>query len=503
MKLLTTTVLLASTVVSTADEIPFYIGTYTSAEGSQGIYRAILTTTTGTISKPTLAAKANSPNFLALHPNGDFLYSVESPGKVSAFAIQPDGTLERLNSQPSHGAGPCHVSVDPAGKNLLVANYGGGSLACLPIQKDGSLSAATTVYENTGSGPNPKRQTKPHLHSIYPDSTNRFVYACDLGTDEVLIFQFKPESGKLTLADPRSSKVPPGGGPRHLALHPNGQFAFVNNELTSSVTAFKRDPSTGALTPMQTISTLPGGKPVPGNSTAEIFLHPKGKWLYVSNRGHDSIATYNVGEDGKLSVIEIQPAGVAVPRGFGIDPSGRWLVVAGQKSNNLTALAIDPKSGKLSPGPNKVEVGRPVCVVFTELGKVADSEQPPLEFYLAESQPAEGLTKTTIARSDETIYLHSEPVITSSDIASARATMGNNGQPAISLHFTPAGSKKLKQATAANLGERLAIVVHGTTISAPKIISVIATDAMVTGQFSQEEAEKIAEAINAAAGSSR
>ena len=498
MKLLSAFVVLACAAVCAADEIPFYIGTYTSENGSQGIYRAVLDTQSGEISEPTLAAKANGPSFLALHPTGEFLYAVESPEKVSAFAVQADGTLDRLNTQSSHGAGPCHVAVDRAGKNLLVANYGGGSLACLPIKADGSLAEATTVFENRGSGPNPKRQMKPHLHAIYPDSTNRFVYACDLGTDEVLVFQFDAKNGKLSLAEPRSAKVPAGGGPRHLALHPDGRFAFANNEMTSSVTAFKRDPETGTLTPLQTISTLPEGKPVPGNSTAEIFLHPNGKWLYVSNRGHDSIAAYNIGDDGQLSVIEIQAAGVSVPRGFGIDPSGRWLVVAGQKSNNLTALAIDPKNGELSAGPNTVAVGQPVCVVFTEPAKVAESEHPPLEFYLAESEPAEGLTKVTVARSDEVVYLPAKPAITSGDIASASAAKDNNGKPAIHLTFTPEGGKKLKQVTTANQGKRLAIVVDGATISAPRIVSAIAKQAMITGNFSGEEVERIVGAINAA-----
>ena len=503
MKYLSAFAVLGCAAVCAAGEIPFYIGTYTSEDGSQGIYRAVLDTDSGVISEPTLAAKASGPSFLALHPNGEFLYAVESPETVSAFAVGADGMLDRLNSESSHGAGPCHVSVDRAGKNLLVANYGGGSLACLPIKADGSLAEATTVFENRGSGPNPKRQTKPHLHAIYPDSTNRFVYACDLGTDEVLVFEFDAETGKLNLAEPRSAKVPAGGGPRHLALHPDGRFAFANNELTSSVTAFERDPKTGALTPLQTISTLPEGKAVPGNSTAEIFLHPNGRWLYVSNRGHDSIAAYQVGDDGQLSVIEMQAAGVSVPRGFGIDPSGRWLVVGGQKSNDLTALAIDPESGELAAGPNMVAVGQPVCVVFTESAKVAESERAPLEFYIVESEPAEGLTKVTVARSDELIYLHSEPAVTSEDVESAGAAKDNNGKPAIHLTFTPEGGKKLKQVTTANQGKRLAIVVNGTTISAPIIAAVTGKEGVISGRFSREEAETIAESISAAAGGSR
>jgi 6-phosphogluconolactonase len=355
-------------VAQAADDVPFYIGTYTSEGGSRGIYRAELNTSTGELSQPTLAAEANGPSFVAVHPNGKFLYGVHEPtgGDVSAFRIEADGKLSKINSQSSGGGGPCHVSVSPDGRNVFTASYGAGSLACLPIKADGSLAEPSEVVQNAGTGPNKSRQEGPHLHAIYADASNRFVYACDLGTDEVLMFRLDSPTGSLAPLSPRSAKVPPGGGPRHLALHPNGRFVFVNDEMTSAVTVFERDKSSGVLNPVQTISTLPDGRDVPGNSTAEIFLHPNGKWLYVSNRGHDSIAAFSVGEDGKLSVLQIAPAGVSIPRGFGIDPSGRWLVAAGQKSNDLTALAIDQTSGKLSAGPNKISVDKPVCVAFVQ-----------------------------------------------------------------------------------------------------------------------------------------
>jgi 6-phosphogluconolactonase len=359
---------MTTTPAIAADEVPFYIGTYTSSGGSRGIYRAVLNTQTGKLAQPELAAEASGPSFVALHPNGKFLYAVHEPtdGEVSAYAIEADGQLKKLNTQSSGGGVPCHVSVSPDGKTVFTANYGAGSLASFPLEADGALAAPATKFQNTGSGPDKARQEGPHLHSIYADKENRFVYACDLGTDEVLVFHLDPKAGTLTLAEPRSAKVPAGGGPRHLAFNPDERFVFANNEMTSTVTALRRDPKTGALTAFQTLSTLPGGKPVPGNSTSEIELHPNGKWLYVSNRGDNSIAVFNVANDGKLSVIEVAPAGVAVPRGFGIDPSGRWLVAAGQDSNDLTALAIDSKTGKLSPGPNKITVGKPVCVAFVQ-----------------------------------------------------------------------------------------------------------------------------------------
>jgi 6-phosphogluconolactonase len=368
MKLRMLLLALSPGFASAADEVPVYIGTYTKPGGSKGIYRALLDTESGKLSKPTLAAEAPGPSFLALHPNGKVLYAVHEPtdGDVSAYAIGADGSLRKLNTQPTQGNGPCHVSVDPAGKAVFTASYGAGTLASLPLKSNGSLAPPATVFKNTGSGPDKSRQEGPHLHAIYSDADSRFVYACDLGTDEVLVFHLDAATGKLTLSEPRSAKSPAGGGPRHLALHPGGRFAFVNNEMGNSVTAFARDPETGGLSPLQTIPTLPADAPRAGATTAEIFCHPNGKWLYVSNRGHDSIAAYAIAQDGRLTLTEIEPAGVAVPRGFGIDPTGRWLVVAGQKSDDITALAIDPTTGALSPGPNHISVGSPVCVVFAK-----------------------------------------------------------------------------------------------------------------------------------------
>lgn len=355
------------TASSFAADATFYLGTYTKEGGkSKGIYIGKLDTDTGKLGAVELAGEAKSPSFVALSPDQKFLYaSIEDgSGSVAAFAVGADGKLKTLNAQPSGGDGTCHVWVDATGKNVLAANYGGGSIAVFQTRDDGSLGERTSFVQFEGSGPDKERQEKPHGHSIYTDATNKLVYSCDLGTDNVWIFKFDAEKGTLTPANPPSGKVPAGAGPRHLAQHSNGKFAYANNEMGLSVTAFSRDPATGALTALQTLSTLPEGAVREGVSTAEIFIHPTGKWLYVSNRAHDTIAVYAIGTDGKLTWIENAPALVKVPRGFGIDPTGKWLITAGQDDDRIAVLKIDPATGKLSATDQSAEVGSPVCVLF-------------------------------------------------------------------------------------------------------------------------------------------
>jgi 6-phosphogluconolactonase len=356
----------AMTASSLAADATFYLGTYTRSGKSKGIYIGKLDTETGKLGPVELAGEAKSPSFVALSPNQKFLYaSIEDEGgSVGAYAVGADGKLTTLNAMPSGGAGACHVWVDATGKNVLAANYGGGSIAVFQTKADGSLGERTSFVQFEGSGPDAARQKGPHGHSIYTDAANQFVYSCDLGTDNVWIFKFDAEKGTLTPANPPSGKVPPGAGPRHFALHPGGKFAYANNEMGLSVTAFSRDPATGALTAMQTLSTLPEGADRTGVSTAEIFIHPSAKWLYVSNRAHDTIAVYSIGEDGKLTWIENAPAQVKVPRGFGIDPTGKWLIAAGQNDDRIAVLKIDPATGKLSATDQSAEVGSAVCVLF-------------------------------------------------------------------------------------------------------------------------------------------
>jgi 6-phosphogluconolactonase len=344
-----------------------YIGTYTSNEGSKGIYHSRLNLESGALSTPNLAVQAENPSFLAIHPSGKSLYAVHesTDGEVSSYSISRNKGLALLNTMRAPGWGPCHTSVDPTGKNLFTASYGGGTIACFPIKPDGSLSAPSFQFKNSGSGPDKSRQESPHLHSIYADTKSRFVYALDLGTDEILTYHFDASKGKLTPTEPRSGKAPAGGGPRHLAFHPSGRFAYANNEMLNSVTAYAIDPDSGTLKSTQTLSTLPAHGKTIRNSTAEIACHPNGKWLYVSNRGDDSIAVYSVQASGELVLSEIVSTTVKEPRGFAIDPSGRWIVVGGQNSDELVSLAIDKSTGHLKPSGNRVRINKPVCIAFS------------------------------------------------------------------------------------------------------------------------------------------
>ncbi len=344
----------------------FYIGTYTSPKGSKGIYHCTLDTTTGKLGTPTLVAEAASPSYVALSADRKHLYAVleSTDGDVNAYKIGAGGKLTLQNSQKSSGPGACHLSIDRSGKWLFTASYNSGRFSVLPIKADGSLGRSTCTVQNKGSGPDQSRQEGPHLHSIYADAKNKFVYALDLGTDEILINQFDSKAGMLLPAIPGAQKSPGGAGPRHLAFNPKANIAYVNNEMENSVQAYSINTETGALTEIQTISTTLDGVRDKGNTTAEIVCHFNGRWLYVSNRGDDTIAVYHIGVEPPLHKAEVVSLPVKTPRGFDIDPSGKWLVVGGQSTNDLVAMKIDQKTGKLEPTSQKVSVGAPVCVVF-------------------------------------------------------------------------------------------------------------------------------------------
>jgi len=360
-------------------DVLVFLGTYTNTAKSKGIYVCRLDLATGALSNPRLAAETPSPSFLALHPTRDLLYAVnevnefegKKMGSVSAFEIdRTTGTLKPLNRQGSGGAGPAHIVVDGTGRNVLVANYGGGSVAVLPIAKDGSLQAASAVVQHTGSSVNKQRQSAPHAHSVNVDGANRFAYVADLGIDKVVIYRYNPDNGSLISNDPPFADVEPGAGPRHFAIHSGGRFAYVINELQCTITAFSRDASGGGLKAIQSISTLPAGQSVAqGYSTAEVLVHPFGRFLYGSNRGHDTIAVFGIDEKtGTLTLIQHEPTQGSTPRNFGIDPSGRYLLAANLRSDSVVVFRIDAKTGRLSPAGHRIEVGAPVCVKFKSPG---------------------------------------------------------------------------------------------------------------------------------------
>ena len=356
-----------------------YFGTYTG-KVSKGIYRSELDLATGKLSPAVLAGEAASPSFLAIAPNQKFLYSVgeisdfggKKAGAVNAFAIDAaTGNLTLLNQQSSVGAGPCHVVVDREGKNVLVANYGGGSAAVLPIQADGKIGEASSFVQHKGTSVDKGRQESPHAHSINVDAKNRFAFVADLGLDTVQVYRLDSAKGTITANDPPAAKVEPGSGPRHFAFHPSGKFAYVINEMSLTVTAFQYDAEKGLLTSQQTITTLPEGvTDRKGMSTAEVVVHPSGKFLYGSNRGHHSIAIFAIDQStGKLTAVGHQGMGIKTPRNFNVDPTGNYLLVANQDGDSVVVFRVDQATGKLEPTGSTIEVPMPVCVKFLPLSK--------------------------------------------------------------------------------------------------------------------------------------
>ncbi len=348
-----------------------YVGTYTQKE-SKGIYAWRFDAASGKLAPLGLTAETVNPTFLALRPDRRFLYSVseiasfdgQKSGAVSAFAVDLEtGKLKFINKVASRGTGPCFVSVDHTGRNVLVANYGSGSIAVLPIKDDGGLAEASVFIQHSGSSVNPKRQQGPHAHSINLSPDNRFAIAADLGLDKVLVYRFDAAKSSLVPNDPPFAAVKPGSGPRHFAFHPNKRYGYIINEMASTVTAFSWNANSGVLKEMQTVSTLP--KDFSGDSTgAEVQVHPSGKFLYGSNRGHDSIAVFSIDANGRLTPVEHVSTQGKVPRNFAIDPSGAWLFAANQNSGSVVIFRIDAKTGRLTPAGKTLEVASPVCVRF-------------------------------------------------------------------------------------------------------------------------------------------
>jgi 6-phosphogluconolactonase len=346
------------------------VGTYTSGK-SEGIYLYRLNLASGELKHFSTAKGISNPSFLAIDAERRHLYAVNEEtefqgkpgGAVSAFSInQQTGNLTFLNQQPSLGGAPCYVTVDGSGKFILLANYVGGNVSVLPLRRDGSLDAASQMVQHQGASVNRQRQESPHAHCILLDRANRYAFAVDLGTDKIMSYRFNAHKGKLTPNQEPSVSLKPGAGPRHFVFHPSGRQAYVINELDSTITVFTYNARRGSLTAVQTISTLP--KDFSGaNSCADLHISPSGKFLYGSNRGHDSIVLFAIEKGtGKLQYVSHEPTQGKTPRNFAIDPAGAYLLAANQNSDSIVTFRIDPLKGKLTPTGHIAEVPAPVCL---------------------------------------------------------------------------------------------------------------------------------------------
>jgi 6-phosphogluconolactonase len=353
----------------------FYLGTYTGASSSQGIYVGTLDTESGKLGPLKLAAAVKKdPTFLAFSPDHRFLFAALSDA-VASFQIQSDGTLRTINRRLS-GPNTCHLSLDQAGHELFAASYDAGSISVYPVGPGGKIGERTALISCRGSGPNLERQSSSHVHSVYVDPENHFLYACDLGADKIWIFRLA-DKGRLIPADPPATLVAAGSGPRHLAFSADGHLVYVVNELGVSTSVFARDPSRAALTLISTEDNIDPGWPK-GTGSGEISFHPSGKWLYVSTRLQDRMTVFSINPNfapGKSEGVaqpplrreQIVASPVTFPRSFALDPSGKWLVVAGQTGNQIAVMKVSSRSGFLTPTAEHASVGSPVCVLFEPL----------------------------------------------------------------------------------------------------------------------------------------
>ena len=365
-------------------EMLVYVGTYTSGK-SEGIYVYRMDKSTSALEFVSKTTGVDNPSFLAIHPQQSYLYAVNEIGEfagkpsgaVSAFSIDPKtGKLTYLNQQPSHGPGPCHLSIDKTGKFVLVANYSGGSVCVLPIQDDGRLGEATDFIQHQGSSVNPRRQEGPHAHSITLSPDNRYVFAADLGLDKIMIYQFDLAAGKLKPNDEPCVEVKPGAGPRHFDFHPNSRYAYLINELDNTIIAYAYDEVNGTLKEIQTVPTLPKDFEDVSHC-ADVHVSPSGKFVYGSNRGHDSIVIFAIDAEtgaqshpenrGKLTYVGHEPTQGKTPRNFAIDPTGTFLLAANQATDTIITFRIDQQTGKLTPTGHVTEVPQPVCLKIIHL----------------------------------------------------------------------------------------------------------------------------------------
>ena len=347
-----------------------YVGTYTDDGRSAGIYLVRMDTRSGQLTSVGSVIAGANPSFLAVHPNGRVLFAVNevekyngrASGAVSAFAIaEANGALTKVGEQASEGGAPCYVSVDRTGRVVLVANYSGGSVALLPTDGDGKLGKAAVV-QHTGSGPVADRQGGPHAHCIVADPSNRFALAADLGADRVFVYRLDLDGKALRHVEGGDAVMRAGAGPRHIAFHPTLPLVFVANELDSTVATLRFDADRGMLSPIDARSTLPAGW-TGTNYPADIHVAPSGRSLYVSNRGHNSIAVFSVSATGALSLEQVVSTEGDWPRNFSLDPTGRWLLVANQKSDSIIVFSRD-ESGKLTSTRQRIVLPSPVCLRF-------------------------------------------------------------------------------------------------------------------------------------------
>lgn len=364
---LTGIVLLVSAASVNAETIPVYFGTYTQGD-SQGIYRSEFDLETGQLTAARLVAETVNPSFLAIHPNGRWLYAVnettefegEKSGAVTGFSIQPNGDLKTMNQRATRGGAPCDITVSANGRFVLIANYVGGNVISIELDDQGKLVAEASLHQHEGSSVTP-RQESPHAHSIDLDPTQRFAFAADLGIDQVVVYRFDEKTGKL---EPHGAgKVEAGSGPRHFLLHPKLPYGYVINELNSTLTTFRYRKGNGRLRPIQTVSTLP--ESFEGqNSTAELQITPDGRFLYGSNRGHHSLAMYQIDQEtGKLQLLGHQSTLGETPRNFNITPDGRFVLAANQGTDSVAVFRIQA-DGRLAVVGEPIRVPRPVCIEF-------------------------------------------------------------------------------------------------------------------------------------------
>jgi len=353
---------------------PILFGTGQILQGQgKGIHAFRLDAQNGALVPSNVTENVRNPSYIAFDRKRRFLYCVNefkefegaASGAVSAFRIdQNTGELTFLNMKASRGTDPCHLMVDATGRHVLIANFASGSICVLPIEPDGSLGSATDFIQHEGSSVDPKRQAGPHAHAVEIDPANRYAFVPDLGLDKVMIYQFDAEAGKLVPNEHQPwISVLPGAGPRQLVFHPTGQFAFLINELNSTMTAYRYDAERGSLRELNTLSTLPEG--FSGQSTcAEVQIAPSGKFLYGSNRGHDSIAIFAIDDQGQIRVVGHESTRGKIPRNFEISPGGDFLAAANQDTNNVVMFRVDQDTGALTATGEEVAVGTPVCVRF-------------------------------------------------------------------------------------------------------------------------------------------